>query len=99
MAKQEVEKAWISLDFLVRIEPFQLVTRDFRLKKFLAPFAAVAAAPGRAQRSLALGKRKDWSSGKLNLVSDFLQQVAVQPDGCARRKGEHVGRKALVNYG
>ena len=32
-----VGKAWISLDSLVRIEPFQWVTRDFRWKNFALP--------------------------------------------------------------
>ena len=32
-----VGKAWISLDSLVRNEPFQWVTRDFRRKKIRAP--------------------------------------------------------------
>ena len=34
-----VGKAWISLDSLVRIEPFQWVTRDFRKKNFRGPFS------------------------------------------------------------
>ena len=35
---KRVGKVWISLDSLVRNEPFQWVTRDFRRKKIRAPF-------------------------------------------------------------
>jgi hypothetical protein len=38
--------SWISLDSLVRIEPFQWVARIFRKKKILAPFSAPAALDG-----------------------------------------------------
>jgi hypothetical protein len=38
--------SWISLDSLVRIEPFQWVALDFRKKKILAPFSAPGALDG-----------------------------------------------------
>jgi hypothetical protein len=72
-----IGKAWISLDSLVRIEPFQWVRRDFRWKEFLAPFAAGRQRRSRRQRSWH-AEAQDWSSTKLNSLSDFPQSIAVE---------------------
>src|ERR1700727_2490323 len=68
--------SWISLDSLVRIEPFQWVTRDFRKKKNLAPFSLPGALEGwpGLRRSQ---KAQRYSSRELNPISDYLQLIAV----------------------
>ena len=69
-------KTWISLDSLVRVVTYQLVTRIFREKKFSSPFPA-AAAPERAPGPLAIRTAQDCSSRKRNLISVFLQQTVA----------------------
>jgi hypothetical protein len=68
-----VGKAWISLDSLVRIEPFQWVTPDFRCKKFLATFAPAPEPRERQPTILVWEKGTDWSWGELSRISDFAQ--------------------------
>ena len=64
---------WISLDFLVKIETYQWVTRDFREMNFArasSPRLTVAA-PGACGRGHA--EAQDCSWGKLNSISDYPQ--------------------------
>jgi hypothetical protein len=61
--------SWISLDSLVRIEPFQWVARIFRKKKILAPFSA----PGALDGGRGSQKAQRYSSREPNLISDDLQ--------------------------
>ena len=56
-----VGKAWISLDSLVRIETYQWVTRDFRWKKFRAPFyPRQHRLGGRRQSEYAEAQDRSW---------------------------------------
>jgi hypothetical protein len=70
--------AWISLDSLVRIETFQGVTRLVAGKIFLASCSA-----GKTHRNGSCGRghaeTQDCSWGKLNLISNFLQEFVVRP--------------------
>jgi hypothetical protein len=71
-----VGKAWISLDSLVRIEPFQWVALDFRDKEFLAPFAAAPAPWGMAAHVPGAREGTDLPWGNTSSISAFLQQIA-----------------------
>jgi hypothetical protein len=68
---------WISLDSLVRIETYQWVMRDKSRKIFPGSLSGVQSsgsdARGRGDR-----EGQGWSSGKFNLVSDFLQTIVVR---------------------
>jgi hypothetical protein len=72
-----VGKAWISLDSLGRIDSYQWVTRDFQRKIFPRAFV-VADAPSKRRPTIRYAKRPDCSWGKLNLISDFLQEIAAR---------------------
>jgi hypothetical protein len=74
-----VGKAWISLDSLVRIEPFQWVTLDFSLKEISRPLLPqVAAAAARTKDcDCAYTKWRNCSSVELNVLSVFPQYLAV----------------------
>jgi|HubBroStandDraft_3_1064219.scaffolds.fasta_scaffold33154_2 hypothetical protein len=70
--------SWISLDSLVRIETYQWVTRLEARKLFISPFPwREIRRNGRPQSWHA--EAQDCSWGKLNLVSDFLQEIVVRP--------------------
>jgi hypothetical protein len=47
-AKTQIIGYWISLDSLVRNEPYQWVTLDFRAKETLASFASAEVSPDKA---------------------------------------------------
>jgi len=65
------------LDSLVRIETFQWVTRLFRGRIFRRPFPDVERRrDGRLRSSHA--EAQDYSWGKLNLASDFPQEIVVR---------------------
>jgi hypothetical protein len=65
------------LDSLVRIETYQWVTRHKASKSFSRRFFR-GERPERERAVEAMRKRQDCSWGKLNLVSDFLQQTVVR---------------------
>ena len=68
---------WISLDSLVRIEPFQWVTGQKRGEYFWRPCPRVEKRPdGGCGRGYA--EAQDCSWGELTLVSDFVQDIAVK---------------------
>jgi hypothetical protein len=68
--------SWISLDSLVRIEIFQWVTRLEAGKTFRALFRIRSAGLGARGRGHA--EAQDCSWGKLNLFSDFLQELVAR---------------------
>jgi hypothetical protein len=74
-AKTPARECWISLDFLVRIETFQWVTRLLAGRIFPRAFSA-RAGTGACDRGDA--KAQDCSWGKLNSISDFLQEIVVR---------------------
>jgi hypothetical protein len=68
---------WIVLDFLVRIETYQWVTRH-KVGKYLSlafPLTSGGAGTGACGRGHA--EAQDWSWAKLTLVSDFLQTIVL----------------------
>ena len=77
-----VGKAWISLDSLVRNEPFQWVTRDFPRKKILGPCpSAGGGGTGEAERRNGRKRRsrgEDRSWGELSAASGFLQSIVAR---------------------
>jgi hypothetical protein len=74
---------WISLDSLVRIETFQWVTRVFRRKNFLTASSPEAANRWNERLRFGHAEAQDCSSGKPNLISDFLQEnVGFYRDSC-----------------
>jgi hypothetical protein len=66
------------LDSLVRIEHFQWLTLDFRGTKILMPFCRRARTAGMGVHDFGLRKGTDWSWGKRNQISAFLQEIAVR---------------------
>jgi hypothetical protein len=68
--KHPTKEGWISLDFLVRIEIYQWVTRKNRRTFFLGAFSVGRARNG-AYRSDAVAQ--DWSCSQSNGYSDFPQ--------------------------
>jgi hypothetical protein len=70
--------SWISLDSLVRIETFQWVTQLLAARFFLAPLSVAWDPPERETAVLAC-RSAGLFMGKLNLVSDFLQEIVVRP--------------------
>jgi hypothetical protein len=94
-----VGKAWISLDSLVLIEPFQWVTRDFRSKNFSRPFALSG---GKGED----GSQRSWCAEgpiahgmSLTLVLIFRNKFAVEllPFGLsASRRGTISVRRWLA---
>ena len=69
--------SWISLDSLVRIETFQWVARLEAGTLFSRAFSVALEAPEREPAVLACGSAGLFM-GKLNLVSDFLQEIVVR---------------------
>jgi hypothetical protein len=69
--------SWISLDSLVRVQTFQWVTRLEAGKIFSRAFSLAFEAP---ERELAFWRAEgqDCSRGKLNQISDFLQEIVVR---------------------
>jgi hypothetical protein len=68
---------WISLDSLVRNEPYQWVTRDFRWRIFLGASWLVKP-PELAPALDATAEGQDCSWGKLNLFSIFPQYIVAR---------------------
>ena len=68
--KTAIGFSWIFLDFLVRIETYQWVTRDSRWKIFRTSF-------DRSKRQIRRlrSEEQDCSSDEFNLPSVFLQQI------------------------
>jgi hypothetical protein len=85
-----VEKAWISLDSLVRNETYQLVMRFFPEIFFLSP-SVVAREPAGRPNDFALRKRQTCSSNKPNQISDFLQDIAVRVVSLAESTSLYAG--------
>jgi hypothetical protein len=67
---------WISLDFLVRIDIYQWVTRDSQ-ERIFSRALVVAQVSLKRQPTIRHAKRTDCSWAKLILISDFLQQIAI----------------------
>jgi hypothetical protein len=74
---------WISLDSLVRIEPFQWVTRLFRKKKILSPLFA-AEAPERGARPLLIQTADIAHPASLALVLIFCNRLLSDPSHFGR---------------
>jgi hypothetical protein len=75
---------WISLDSLVRIETFQWVTRLEAGKLFSRAFSLTLRGAGTGACGRGHAEGQDCSRGKLNQISDFLQEIVVQPTSFAR---------------
>src|SRR5271154_6885330 len=70
--------SWISLDSLVRIETFQWVTWLEAGKLFSPPFFTGVRSAGTGACGRGHAEAQDYSSGKLNLISDFLQGIVLR---------------------
>ena len=95
-----VGKAWISLDSLVRNEPFQWVTRDFPRKKFAGPCpSAGGGGTGEAERRNGRKRRsrgEDRSWSELSAASGFLQSIVVR-HALAEIVAPNIARRRLLS--
>jgi hypothetical protein len=95
---QGVGKAWISLDSLVRIEPYQWVTREFRWRIFRGPFApSTSEAAERKAAGEAVRRAQNRHRASLNLDSNFLQLIVVPmfPPNCLTYKQAGLGEGSI----
>jgi hypothetical protein len=70
--------SWISLDSLVRIETFQWVARLEARKSFSRALSVRLRVAGTEAYGRGHVEGPDCSSGKLNPVSDFLQEIVIR---------------------
>jgi hypothetical protein len=73
---------------LARIEIYQGVTRNFRWKNFLAPFASRTFETPERRPLTRLCERQTCSSGQPTLISDFTQLI-VAPARLSRASTSH----------